>query len=327
VYVAQAVLDAFSCILLYLILSHYTSTVLALLGAALYAVYPYPGMFCAVLHLDILLVFSVLLVLWLLARASKTPDTIGNWILVGVSVGFAALIKCNMILIAAVPAIVAFSLFGRAAMKKVLIMTFALVLVLLPWIVRNYMAFDAFPPLAVGGTGTNLQYLVQELKGGEEELLRIGSGPATRGLKAFPDGAPLIESEKEMTFNAILYLKEHWPQYLLLTLKHIPRLWITKYSKWHGPMVAAIGQGLSWIVLGFGLVGMFLMRHQFRILLPLYLTVLLVTIIHAPYTTEARYTLPARPVMLFFVAAALTAIATKSSALSRHLSVRNSSIL
>jgi hypothetical protein len=36
--------------------------------------------------------------------------------------------------------------------------------------------------------------------------------------------------------------------------------------------------------------------------LPLYATILLISLVHAPYTAEARYTLPVRPARLVFVA-------------------------
>jgi hypothetical protein len=68
-----------------------------------------------------------------------------------------------------------------------------------------------------------------------------------------------------------------------------------------------IGSLLSFFVLGLGLAGMFVLRKNWRNLLPLFLTVVLITFIYAPYTVEARYTLPARPVMLCFVASALAA--------------------
>ena len=63
VYFAQAVLDSFSAVVLYRIASRYVSTEIAILSGFLYALYPYPAIFCGVLHQDILLIFATLIVL------------------------------------------------------------------------------------------------------------------------------------------------------------------------------------------------------------------------------------------------------------------------
>jgi hypothetical protein len=81
-------------------------------------------------------------------------------------------------------------------------------------------------------------------------------------------------------------------------------LWVSRHAVWHGELVRYAGQVISLLVLIPGLTGMILLRKQWRLLLPFYLTIAIITVSYAFYTVEARYTLPARPVMLIFVAAA-----------------------
>jgi hypothetical protein len=46
-------------------------------------------------------------------------------------------------------------------------------------------------------------------------------------------------------------------------------------------------------------------RHRWRLLLPIYATVVFFTLAHAPVQTESRYVTPARPAMAIFIALAL----------------------
>ncbi len=311
VYTAQSILDAGSAILIGTIALHYFPKRISLLTSLLYAIYPYPAMFCPVLHQDILLVFCVLFILFLLTRAIKS-DGQAPWILVGVAAGLTALVKANMVLFIAVPAAAILFYFRTRRIQRLAVVLGSMIVVLLPWIIRNYVVFGSFPPLAAGATGTNLRLVVLELKGGEQAVREVGlSAPNTDLKQLVGDGQDLIKSEKSMAEIAFRELRKLWPQYSLLILKHIPRLWISKYSRWHSQKVALAGNILSWVVLVSGLLGMFLLRKKWRQLMPLYLTVFWITLLYAAYTVEARYTLPARPVMLCFVAAMIAAVLEK----------------
>jgi 4-amino-4-deoxy-L-arabinose transferase-like glycosyltransferase len=310
-YVAQALLDAGSAILLGAIAIHYLPASVAALASFLYAIYPYPAIFCGVLHQDILLIFSTLVVLLFLARAIKTDEN-HFWFLVGLAAGVSALVKANMILFILVPVISIFFYFRTERVKRLTLLFVSMILVLTPWIIRNYVIFGSFPPLAAGATGTNLRLLVLELNGGEQAVREWGrAAPNTELSKLMEDGRPLIDSEKQTAARALTELKRRWPEYTLVVLKHIPRLWISKYSRWHSHNVALAGNILSWMVLIPGVLGMFLLRKRWKELLPLYLTVIWITLMYAPYTVESRYTLPARAVMLCFVAAAVVALFSK----------------
>ena len=354
VFVAQSLLDAGSAILIGLIAMQFISAQTATITAILYALYPYPAMFCGAVHQDILLVFCFLLFLLFLSRAIVAKrfsapfikgavgrglsETLSNpqlappfirgenaqiipWIIVGILIGLTAYVKANMILITGIAILCILFYYRAQRILKIVAVCGALALVLTPWIVRNYLLFGSFPPLAAGATGTNLKLLVMELNGGEQAVRKVGlARPKTEVSSLIEDGKNLIASEKREADRAIPELKKRWPEYSLLILRHIPRLWISKYSRWYSSEIALFGTILSWMVLVAGLVGMFLMHKEWRGMMPLYLAVIWITMMYAPYTVEARYTMPARPVMICFIAAALMKLFSRTRDHDRNTS-------
>lgn len=312
VYASQALLDALSAVLIGLIALNYVTPRTAIISSGLYALYPYSIYFCGILHQDILLTFSILVALFLLTKAIRSDERLRRWLMVGIAVGFAALVKTNMLLFAIVPAITLFWGIPRVQKRReaMAMLSLAIVLVISPWVVRNYVVFHGFPPLSVGGTGKALVLLVDELNGGEEQLLKQARGPqdeaASTYLEGSVDGTALIEREKGLARRAAPELLRRWPEYLVLMLKHVPRLWVTRYTIGRSAKVAMAAQLVSWAFLIPGLLGMFIARREWRGLLPLYATVVLFTVMYAPYNVEARYTLPARPVMAVFIGIALS---------------------
>lgn len=310
VYIIQAILDSLSAILLGRIILLYSNAWFAIAASFLYAVYPYPGMFCGVLHQDILLIACTLTTLYLISRAIRSDRPV-SWAYVGVALAVTALVKPNMVLLLFFAATCIFFYFRRARMIRIAMLAGTMAVTLFPWFLRNYLTFDGFPPLSAGATGTNLRLLVLELNEGEEGLRQIGLAPPRISPEGLPDGKALMESEKRETIKYSKELFRRWPEYSVLILKHIPRLWITRYSRWHGDVVALTATSISIIVLILGIAGMFALRVKWRRFFPLYLWVLFVTLMYAPYTPEARYTLPARPIMLFFVAVLITFLLQK----------------
>lgn len=308
-YVGQGILDSLCAVILYFVGMQCLGKRIATTGGFLYALYPYPAIFCGVLHQDILLVFSVMLVLLILIHALRVPDRGRLWFVLGGAVGFAALVRGNFLLFIVVPAIslLFHQMAGALKLRALLLLTAGFVLLLLPWVVRNYLVFHSFPPLAVGCSGDCFLKVLDELHG-EEGLMKRVKGPPDTTLKVFMDGTDLIADEKAKAKYAIPILLHHWPQYCVIMLKHIPRLWLSKYALWRDSYIELAAIGISMIVLAGGLIGIYLSRHQWRRLIPVYLVIAVNTLMQAPYVVEARYTLPARPAMILFVACTWVAI-------------------
>ena len=305
-YYANALLDSFTALLMAIICLRYFSVTTSFLAAGLYAIYPYPAMFCPVLHQDILLTFAVACTILLLVRALNQRSFL-NWIWLGIAIGIATLIKPNLLLFLLVPAItILFHFPPREALRRIAIVIGAMLVMVIPWVIRNYVVFHGFPPLAVGGTGTNLQYLATEIVAGEKVLSeQINRGERVTSISGFVDGEALINSEKRRAEAAVSVLFAHKYGYFKAVLRHIPLLWISRRAVWYGGIVAHLAFIISLLVLIPGIAGMILLRSYWRLLLPFYLTIFVITLSYAFYTVGARYTLPARPVMLMFAGVAL----------------------
>ena len=325
-FVSQTFLDALSAVLVTLIGLRLLSPRIALIGGCLYALYPYSAYFCGVLSQDILLTFTVLAVLYLTTRAYLDRPARWQWLQVGLTIGLAALVKSFLILYVVVPALlVLFAVRGlRLKIGASAMLGLGVAVVISPWMVRNYVQFQSFPPLAVGGMGSDLTLIVRELDGGEEAVVnqivppRYDQEGETEYSANFTDGAPLIEEEKEAAENAFRDIMQRKKQYLLLILGHIPRLWLTQHTFGHGDLVAIVATIVSWVYLIPGVLGVYALRKHWQRLAPLSGSIILVTLIYAPSLAEARYTLPVRPMLMLFVATTVYAVAARvQSVLSR----------
>jgi 4-amino-4-deoxy-L-arabinose transferase-like glycosyltransferase len=319
VFVSQALLDSFSAVLITLIVLPLVSRRITIATGVLYACYPYPAIYCGILHQDILLTFTVLIALYFMTLAARAGDRPRRWLVVGLAIGMAALVKAFLVLYLLVPALVAWCAPGRPRQKAIWLAVAGLgvTFVVSPWLVRNCLLFSRFPLMAAGGPGGDMVLLLAELDLGEAQhpsiagIARGATAPNKDRVADAPDGEALIRLETEQMAQAAPELVRRWRPYVLLILRHIPRLWLTRHAIWHPPLVTIGGRLVSWPFLLLGVLGMVLLRTHWRKLLPLYATVVVITLIYAPYFTEARYTLPARPAFLVFVAAAVVAAADR----------------
>jgi 4-amino-4-deoxy-L-arabinose transferase-like glycosyltransferase len=311
-YVAQGVVDSFTALLVFGIGARLFWNAVGVAAGILYALYPYAAIFCSIMTQDILLTFAVTATLYLLIRALERPSEVLRWVAVGAMLGLTALVKPFLALFSVVIAlaVLAAKLPWRIRIRSLAVAAVVSILVILPWGIRNYVVFHAFPPLAAGGTGSNMNALIEEIEKGDaammaKEQAQYGT-PADEALRNFTDGTALIERERELARSAAPRLRQLRRQHAMLALRHIPRLWITMIAMWNRPIVGILGMVVSILLLLFGLIGMWMARARWRELMPLFATIVLVTLIYAPITVEARYTLPARPAMIVFAALALS---------------------
>jgi hypothetical protein len=307
VFVAQAILDAATAALVIQLASLTGVAAGAAFACGLaYGLYPYPAMFTGVLHQDILLTFLWQLTLVAALLTASKPILYRS---IGLGLAFGAVVLTKPFLILLAPVILAALWLGqpsRVALRASTVTAVVSAAAVAPWLLRCYLLFGTFVPLAVGGSGTNLLMVAEEARTGHissvDTYLRDPGPPDDRReyLGGFTDGTALIQIERERTRVAWGLLRGHLGDYVLTAVEHAPRLWLTVHAATHAAYVAVIGLGVSVLVLGAGIAGMVSARARWRQLLPLYMTVVLTTVVYMPYTAEARYTLPARPAMIIF---------------------------
>lgn len=309
--VGNAVLDSLTAVLIVLMGWRLLGPVSGCVAGFLYALYPYPAIFCANLHQDMLLTLVVVLTLYLTLRAQQQPNRFGWWLLIGFMIGAIAMVKPFMAPYGVVPALAALASPALHTVKKfkaVALMVFVSILVISPWIARNYYFFHSFPPLALGGSADGMRVLLDEIKGGEDAGLRAAPNDVQtreQALSVVLEGQALVDSERADKALYAPQLRRLWPSVLRVAVGHIPRLWITRRAVGYNPLVSLIATILGYAVLFFGVIGMYIVRHRWRSWLAIYASVVFVTLLYAPIPIEARYTLPAKPAMILFVTAAV----------------------
>lgn len=312
VYVVQAIIDSLTALMIVAICRQIALPRLSFASGLLYALYPYPAIFCGILHQDILLTFFAVLSLLVTIKAKNNPDKLGLWGLAGLVLGITIIVKPFLAILFIMPISIIIADKRKISQKFLsLVMVFSVAFALvLPLVLRNYILFASFPPLAVGGTGTNLQYLIIELTEGERVLVKKtkvdsiekNDAKSAAYLGSFVDGKILIDMEREKASKAISEIKKYKLEYVVLIIKHIPRLWITKYTMGRPGIVSLFAFWLSIIFLISLTLGLYVSRKMSQNLWPLYLYIIVIALFYSLYTAEARYTLPARPAAIVFIA-------------------------
>lgn len=318
VYVVQAIVDSLTALLVVAICHQLSLPHLSFPSGLLYAFYPYPAIFCGTLGQDILLTFFAVLSLLVTLIAKNNTKKLRLLSIAGLILGMTIIIKPFLAMLFILP--ISIIIVDKRKISQKILSLFVMLLpalaLILPLVLRNYLLFNSFPPLAVGGTGTNLQYLIIELTEGERTLiekykvesLKKDDVKSAEYIRNFVDGKQLIEIEREKALKAFSELKKHKKEYMMLILKHIPRLWITKYAMGRPEIISIFAFWLSIIFLTGLTLGLYISRNMWQILWPLYIYIVIITISYAFYTAEARYTLPARPVAIVFIANLLISV-------------------
>jgi 4-amino-4-deoxy-L-arabinose transferase-like glycosyltransferase len=274
---------------------------LAGLGGALY---PYLVYFGNWLISEALYLLLLALALWVMARQQRRSSQRG---LAGLGVLFGLAILAKPAAIFMLPLVVCWALvappdaplparLGRASL--VLLVT---ALVVSPWTVRNYRAFDAFIPVSTNGGYTFYGANNAQAFGGHRE----GFPPPLPGLSD-------PEAQDEYYRRGLEWIAEHPADFARLALSKLARLfsplsvasWETDY-----PLPTALDclvRGLygAFLITAFG--GALLGLRRWRALFPFYIPILSVLASAVVFYGDTRYTLPMVPSLLIFAALAVS---------------------
>lgn len=154
--IAQAILDSLSAIIIFLLIKkHSDNQKIALFFSSLQVVNPFTIVWTTIIGTEIISCFVVLLVGYLLS--SVNSFTFRHMLLIGMLIAVGIMIRPNLGIM--LP-IVIFSIFtsnSKEAIKKHILQTIfviiGVVIVCLPWVIRNYVNFHKWillPPLSAG---------------------------------------------------------------------------------------------------------------------------------------------------------------------------------
>ena len=303
------------CILVYLLGRRLVSEAVGLVAAALTAVYGYFIYYNVALMTETFFIVFVLYALYLSLEIKEKPNIV-RWVLLGLTLGLAALLRQTVLLFA--PFLLLW-LFRELRKERIQWWVFALpviiiVSLILPWSLRNYLVFDRFLLL-----NSNAGYALYASNNPElatdwrNEIVVVPVPPELAGRNE-------AEIDQALTRRAIDIIIADPIRYLWLSLdKSLEyfKFWPSGESSRISNLNRVFSFGLY---LPFMLGGLYLSLSRWRSFLPLYLFIVIHTGIHLLTWPSIRYRLPVDAVLMVFAGLALFELVSGIRAWSRRSS-------
>lgn len=205
----QAVLDVGTAFLIFLILAGYSDRI-RVLAAGLWVFYVPAILYSNLLMSETVSTFLLTLIAFLITR--KTDNRKGTFTSIGICFGIIVLIKPEALIL---PILLLFRLSRiKIALKSLYPAAIAFLLVLAPWIARNYILFDRFALSSNGGIN-----------------LLIGNNPRATGAYGitFDPEIPLdakgeFDADRRAFQRASQFITEHPGQFAFNAVKKLGRL-------------------------------------------------------------------------------------------------------
>jgi 4-amino-4-deoxy-L-arabinose transferase-like glycosyltransferase len=310
---AQAVLDAIVCVLVFLIVrtirpsSPWTAT----LAAGLYAVGPYNVFYTRALLAETLTTFLVTAAL-LLSVLGSARAAVRWWALAGLALGLAALARVEYVLFVPVIAVCAAAVRrDGSGHRRVAAVVAAALATLAPWLARNAIVFGRPFTIAEGSFGYSLFVGTYESSTNWE-----GWGVLPRA--AFPDaderiaveslyashdalfrtGSPRFKDvDDEFRRRALARIRAAPWRHLGLWIGRIPRLWYQRYVPMYRDQEASGRWMLAyWLCAATAVVRA--SRDERRLMTPVLLLAAYLTLLFLPLHIEPRYCVPSIPAIV-----------------------------
>ncbi len=197
-------------------------------------------------------------------------------------------------------------LFFLASQKKKKTLCFAAVfliaysLCLAPWLIRTQRIHHRLA-LLTGSTG-----LTFYLGNNPSVNPRWYGGDWIEGRDtAYPPDPPreywtsLVKVDRYYLQKALEFIRTQPGRFFLNTVRKMVRLWYPFYDR--ASLTTKWLTGIFYaVVMGFALAGVFFSRERWRLLLPFYLLIFYVTVIHGVTIPGIRYRYPVMPVLMLF---------------------------
>jgi 4-amino-4-deoxy-L-arabinose transferase-like glycosyltransferase len=306
------------CLLIYLIGRRVANEKVGLAAAALAAVYGYFIYYSVALMTETFFIIFLLLALYLALELKEKP-TVVRWLLLGLALGMATLLRQTMLLF--VPFLLLWlfwELKGRnGRWWHFILPIIVIVLLIVPWTIRNYLIYDQFLPLNSNAGyalyASNNPNLTTDWQN-EEVVVPI---PAEL------TGQNEAELNNALTRMGIEFIAADPIRYLRLNLdKSLEyfKFWPSSESSRTSNLNRVLSFGLY---LPFMLIGLYLSLSRWRSFVPLYLFIIVHTGIHLLTWPAARYRLPVDAVLMVFAGLAFVELTRQLTTWRRKLPQTN----
>lgn len=289
----------------------------------------HPGILVMETRVNVESFFILLLCIFvfLLSQAFEGRNLRG-YFFAGLALGFVTLTRSSPIVI--IPLIFLFlllrndrsALSARDAIMKTGALAFGAVLVLSPWVVRNYSltGTPSFSENLLGIVAFQGQYVTRTMTGDGEYQVRIHAArevqsniAADHGVKfrrfekdTFWDIFPTFEDEQ--LYNKVL-LQEVMKNYMedpLLFVRHCSLNSIRFWFQGATPKITLFGLAVTIPLLVLAVVGGYIGIRQRMPIAPLLLVIITVYAVHIPLISHARYSVPLVPLLAVLAGIALS---------------------
>jgi 4-amino-4-deoxy-L-arabinose transferase-like glycosyltransferase len=300
--IVQALVSSCTCLIVYLLGKRLFTVTAAKVAMAACAVYPFFIYYSGAVLTETLFIFILSLIM--LALAGR------RFAWAGVLFGFGILCRSELVVFFFFALVGTFVVLRRKeALRKAVIMAAITGALLLPWMLRNYLAFHAFVPLT-----TMSGYTFYE---GNSPHNPTG-GPG--GALPFPDtrGMSEIEKDRFLRHEAIRAIRENPRRMIPLMASKFKRLWNIKLNTDNPAYASRLTVLASMIsftpLLLLFIIGLVVSWKRRRELIYLYLLVLSTTAINLAFVSSLRYRLPLEPFMIVVASYALVVVLRRAAA-------------
>jgi 4-amino-4-deoxy-L-arabinose transferase-like glycosyltransferase len=306
---------ALICFLIYLIGRRVVDETTGLLGAGLAAVYGYFVYYNVALMTETFFIVLVLSSLYL-SLELKEKSTLARWVLLGLTLGTAGLLRQTILLFA--PFLLLW-LYWELKNKGVQWWYFTVPVIVIafliaPWTVRNYLAYDRF--LLLNSNAGYALYASNNPIMGTDWRNEIVVVPVPEEL----EGRNEAEIDRALTQRAIGFIFANPRRYLGLTLDKTLEYFKFWPSSESSP-VSNLNRVLSFgLYLPFMILGLCLSFSRWRSFAALYLFMVIHTGMHLLSWPAPRYRLPVDAILMVFAGLALLELARGVSAWRRRFS-------
>jgi len=226
---AQALLGAFSCIIIFFIAEGIFKDKRVSLGAAfIYAVYPLSISVGGSLLSETLFTFLLALTIFFLLKGYDRPG-LKNYLLSGIFLGLTTLTR--PVILAFVPFLIlwlTFFSYGNLSLrfKSIIFIMLFMILTVAPWTVRNYFVFKEFIPISTGGSITfyiaNNESTLAKI---HDPLRPLGTTPLTDEQKKEMSRLSETQRDKYLYKLGWEFAKSHPKDFFKIRLIALSQFW------------------------------------------------------------------------------------------------------
>ena len=300
----QALAAGAGCWLIFRIGRRVFDAQVGLAAAALAAVYAYFVFFDAALMTQAFFILAVLTAVDRSLAIVEQP-TGAAWAALGLSLGVGTLLRQSLLLFA--PLLVGWLLWstrGRGRRRDAALAVALIAFCVLPWTARNYAAFGDF--LLLNSNGGYFLYASNHPDQGTDfDPTRVFPVPeALRG-----ESEPAVD--RALFRAAVGFIAADPVRFLRLSWSRVGHyFWVLPSAA--SPPLGNLARLCSFtLYLPFMLYGLVLSRHRWRLCVPLYLYLLVDTVLHLSSWAAPRYRLPSDALLMVFAGAAVMALARR----------------